>query len=62
MKRKVKATFEIREDYDNAGVFYYIAGKKVSWEELTAKEQRKMLNAWAGMYGLFSRFLKDDEK
>lgn len=27
--RKVKATFEIREDYDNAGVCYYIGGKKV---------------------------------
>lgn len=62
MKRKVKATFEIREDYDNAGVFYYIAGKKVSWGELTAKEQRKMLKAWAGMYELFYRFLKEEEQ
>lgn len=60
--RKVKATFEIREDSDNAGVCYYISGKKVGWEDLTAREQRKMLSAWAGMYELFSRFLKEEEQ
>ena len=60
--RKVKATFEIREDYNNAGVCYYIGGKKVGWAELTAKEQVKMLNAWANMYQLFYRFLKEKEQ
>ena len=39
----------------------YIYGKKSEWKELTAKEQVKMLNAWAGMYELFYRFLKDED-
>ena len=60
--RKVKSTFEIREDDNNAGVCYYIGGKKVDWKDLTAKEQVKMLNAWAGMYQLFYRFLKEEEQ
>jgi hypothetical protein len=59
--RKVKATFEIREDDNNAGVAFYISGRIHEWKDLTAKEQRKMLNAWAGMYNLFYRFLKEEE-
>lgn len=60
--RKVKATFEIREDYDNAGVVFYTGGKKTTWNDLTAKEQVRMLNAWANMYQLFYRFLKEEEQ
>ena len=59
--RKIKATFEIKEDSHNAGVCFYIGGKKSEWKELTAKEQVKMLNAWVGMYELFYRFLKDED-
>lgn len=59
--RKIKATFENKEDSHNAGVCFYIGGKKSEWKELTAKEQVKMLNAWAGMYELFYRFLKDED-
>lgn len=59
--RTIKATFEIREDSQNAGVCFYIGGKKSEWSALTAKEQLKMLNAWAGMYELFYRFLKDED-
>lgn len=59
--RKIKATFEIRLDSPNAGVCFYIGGKKSEWNALTAKEQVKMLNAWAGMYELFYRFLKDED-
>ena len=58
--RKIKATFEIKEDSHNAGVCFYIGGKKVSWKELTRKDQVKMLNAWAGMYELFYHFLKEE--
>ena len=60
--RKVNATFEIREDSNNAGVCFYISGRKTEWKELTAREQVKMLNAWAGMYELFYRFLKDEDE
>lgn len=59
--RTIKATFEIREDSQNAGVCFYIGGKKSDWKALTAKEQVKMLNAWAGMYELFYHFLKDED-
>ena len=59
--RTIKATFEIREDSQNAGVCFYIGGKKSEWSAITAKEQVKMLNAWAGMYELFYRFLKDED-
>lgn len=59
--RTIKATFEIREDSQNAGVCFYIGGKKSEWSALTAKEQVKMLNAWAGMYELFYHFLKDED-
>lgn len=58
--RKIKATFEIREDYNNTSVRFYIGGRQHEWNALTAKEQVKMLNAWAGMYELFYRFLKDE--
>ena len=59
--RKIKATFEIRLDSPNAGVCFYIGGKESEWNALTAREQVKMLNAWAGMYELFYRFLKDED-
>lgn len=58
--RRINATFNIAEDDNNAGVCFYIAGRKSRWDELTAKEQVKMLNAWAGMYELFYRFLKNE--
>ena len=58
--RKIKATFEIREDSHKAGVCFYIGGKKSEWNALTTKEQVMMLNVWAGMYQLFYKFLKDE--
>lgn len=61
--RTIKATFNISEDSNNAGVkFYGEKGKVVQWEDLSRTEQIKMLNAWAGMLDLFSRFVKEEEK
>ena len=60
--RTVKATFEIREDYANAGVVFKVGNKIIEWKDLTYKEQVKMLNAWAYMHQLFDRFLKPFEK
>lgn len=61
--RVIKATFDISEDSNNAGVkFYGEKGKVVQWSDLSRTEQIKMLNAWAGMHGLFSRFVKEEEK
>ena len=61
--RTIKATFDISEDSHNAGVkFYGEKGKVVQWEDLSRTEQIKMLNAWAGMLDLFSRFVKEEEK
>lgn len=59
--RKIRSTFEISEDYDNAGVVFKIGNKTIGWSDLTYKEQVKMLNAWAGMYELFYRFLKEED-
>lgn len=61
--RTIKATFDISEDSNNAGVkFYGEKGKVVQWEDLSRTEQIKMLNAWAGMLDLFSRFVKGEKK
>ena len=58
--RTIYSKFEIREDSNNAGVVFYAGNKKVEWKDLTYKEQVKTLNAWAGMYELFYRFLKEE--
>lgn len=61
-KRNIFSKFAIREDSRNAGVSFYVGNKLVEWKDLTRKEQIKMLNAWAGMYELFYRFLKKEEE
>lgn len=61
-KRNIFTKFNLREDSDNAGVVIYIGNKIVQWSDLTYKEQVKVLNAWAGMYVLFSRFLKEEKE
>lgn len=60
-KRTIQSVFTIREDYDNAGVCFKASNKLVEWKDLTAQEQRRTLNAWAAMYELFYRFLKEEE-
>ena len=58
--RVIKATFDISEDSNNAGVIFYgEKGKVVQWEDLSRTEQIKMLNAWDGMRSLFSRHIKE---
>ena len=56
--REVLATFTISEDDNNAGVQFKVEDKVVEWNDLSKLEQIKMLNAWAGMWELFGRFLK----
>lgn len=51
--RTVKATFEIREDYDNAGVVFKIGNKVVGWEDLTYNEKVTMLESWMKTYQSF---------
>ena len=59
-KRKIKAIFEIEEDSDLAGVQFKCNGKTIDWEDLTRREQVRMLNAWAGHRELFYKFIKED--
>lgn len=59
--RSIKAIFEIEEDSDIAGVMFECEGKTIQWENLSRLEQIRMLNAWAGHYKLFSRFLKEED-
>lgn len=61
-KRSIYSKFIIREDSHNAGVSFYVGNKRVEWKDLTYHEQVKMLNAWAGMYELFYRFLKEEDE
>lgn len=61
-KRNIFTKFSIREDSNDAGVCFYIGNKLSEWKDLTYKEQVKVLNAWAGMYQLFYRFLKEEEE
>ena len=58
-KRKIKAIFEIEADSDNAGVQFKCNGKTIDWENLTRREQIRMLNAWAGHRELFYKFIKE---
>ena len=58
--RTIKAVFEISEDSDLAGVQFKVGNKTIQWNELSSKEQIKMLNAWAGHYQLFYKFLKEN--
>ena len=51
--RTIKATFEISEDNDLAGVKFTCGKKTIAFDDLTDKEQVKMLNAWGGHYRLF---------
>ena len=60
--RTVKAIFEISEESNLAGVQFKVGNKKLDWNELTKKEQIKMLNAWAGHHQLFYRFCKEAEE
>jgi len=60
--RTIKATFNIQEGSDLAGVkFYGEKGKVIHWSDLSRMEQIHMLNAWAWHHELFSRFLKEEE-
>ena len=59
MSRKIKAIFEIEEDSNLAGVQFKCNGKTIDWEDLTRREQVRMLNAWAGHRELFYKFIKE---
>ena len=61
-KRTIKSIFTIREDDNNAGLHFLVGNKLTAWEDLTYIEQVKTLNAWAGMYQLFQRHIKEEEK
>lgn len=57
-KRTIKAIFEVAEDSDLAGIHFKVGNKSIDWGELTRMEQIHILNAWAGHYQLFAKFLK----
>lgn len=60
MSRKIKAIFQIESDSCNVGVQFKCNGKTIDWEDLTRREQVRMLNAWAGHRELFYKFIKED--
>lgn len=60
MSRTIKAIFDVSDDSDLAAVYFKAGNKKIYWSELTRMEQIHMLNAWAGHYTLYSKFLKEE--
>lgn len=60
--RTIKAIFEISEDSNLSGVEFKVGRTQIQWEDMTNKEQVKMLNAWGGMYKLFYNCYVENEK
>lgn len=61
--RTIKATFDISEDSDLAGVKFTCGKKTITFDDMTEKERIKMLNAWSGHFSLFYRcYFKDKEE
>ena len=59
--RTIKMTIEVREDDNNAGAVITGDDKKLEWNDLTYEELARMLDAMAGFYKLFFRFLKEEQ-
>ena len=57
--RTIKAIFEVEEDSDLAALHFKVGNKRIDWSDLTRMEQIRILNAWAGHYKLFAKFLKE---
>jgi len=58
-KRTIKSIFEVAEDSDLAAIYFKVGNKRIDWCNLTRMEQIHILNAWAGHYQLFAKFLKE---
>lgn len=50
----------IWHEEDRAGALFYDGNRKTRWEQLTRDEQVGLLNAMAGMFELFSKFVKNE--
>ncbi len=65
MARNINAVFEISEDSTLCGVSFRIIdgdkATKLNWDEMTRKEQVKMLNAWVKFWQLFYDHIKEEE-
>lgn len=48
------------DDTDLAGLQFEKDGKLISWEDLSQAEQMKILNAFAGYYKLYSKFISTE--
>ena len=60
--RTIKATIEISEDSNLAGVKFTCGKKTITLDDMTERERIKMLNAWAGYYRLFYECYFGDDK
>lgn len=49
-------------DEHNFGATFKDGNIKTSWEYLTQAEQMDLIGAMRSMYGLFSRFIKEEEE
>ena len=58
MAKEIGTTIQV-EISELAGYEFFIDGEKVSWEDMTRKQQIKVLNSFSSGLELFSKFLKE---
>ena len=52
--KTIKIEIDIERGNPNVGFAFYKDGEQVKWESLTNNERQKVVNAFAGGYGLFA--------
>ena len=52
--KTIKIEIDIERGNPNVGYAFQKDGQLVTWDELTSDERQKVVNAFAGGYGLFA--------
>ena len=58
--KTIKGIFEMKEDWDIAGVSFECEGKIIRWKDFSRSEQIRILNAWFRIIELLYKFLKEE--
>ena len=59
--KTIKIEIDIERGNPNVGYTFTKDGEVTSWEALTTDERQKVVNAFAGGYGLFAGHIDIDE-
>ena len=52
--KTIKIEIDIERGNSNVGFAFYKDGDRVTWDSLTNDDRQKVVNAFAGGYGLFA--------